>query len=144
MFEERERRYLAQARLGRLATVDADGRPHVVPVCFGLVDDLLVTPIDEKPQRVAPEDLRRVRNIDTNPRVALVVDHYSEDWDELGWVQILGRGRLEWPGDGRHRDGVTALEEKYDQYAEHDLASRPLIWIEPGSVRSWGRLDAGF
>ena len=141
MFRDQERHYLESARIGRLATVDADGRPHVVPVCFAVADDRIVTPIDEKPQRVAPDDLRRIRNIGENPRVALLVDHYTEDWAQLGWVQVRGTAALHTAGDDRHSLEVRALERKYDQYAEHDLDERPLIRIDPGSVRSWGRLE---
>lgn len=141
MWEERERRYVETARIGRLATADAAGRPHVVPVCFALADGHVVTPIDEKPQRVSPADLRRSRDIVDNPRVALIVDHYSEDWSQLGWVQVRGRAMHCAPDEDSHSPGVTALREKYDQYIDHDLETRPLIRIDPGSVRSWGQLS---
>lgn len=141
MFRERERRYLETARIGRLATADGDGRPAVVPICFTLVDDLIVTPVDEKPQDVPPEALRRVRDIEANPRVALVVDHYTADWSQLGWVQVRGTASRCAPGAAAHRRGRASLRDKYDQYATHDLAERPQIHIEPGSVRSWGQLD---
>lgn len=141
MFRDRERRYVETARVGRLATADVEGRPHVVPVCFALVDDQVVTPIDEKPQRVSPDELRRSRDIAGNPRVALLVDHYVDDWSRLGWVQVRGTAARCAPGEGPHAPGVAALREKYDQYATHDLDGRPLIRIVPGSVRSWGRLD---
>lgn len=141
MFRAEERQYVVRARVGRLATADAAGRPHVVPVCFALVDEAIVIPIDEKPQQVDPDELRRSRDIDENPRVAMIVDHYSENWSQLGWVQVRGTATHCDPGDEPHAPGVTALERKYDQYAEHDLGSRPLIRISPGSVRSWGRLE---
>ena len=140
MFESHERQYVDTARVGRLATADAEGRPHVVPICFAFADDRIVTPIDEKPQRVAPDALRRSRDIDANPRVALVVDHYAEEWSTLGWVQVRGTATHRLPGEASHSTGVAALRAKYDQYASHDLESRPLIEIEPGSVRSWGTL----
>lgn len=141
MFQDREREYLERSFVGRLATADGEGRPHVVPVCFALVNDRIVTPIDEKPKCVRPDELRRSRDIDENPRVALVVDHYTEEWSRLGWLQIRGTASRRSPGDEPHAAGVAALEEKYDQYADHDLGARPLIRIEPGSVRSWGRLE---
>ena len=150
MFDEQERRYLEAARLGRLATADAEGRPHVVPVCFAFVGDDLATPIDEKPKAVGPDDLRRSRDVRENPRVAVVVDHYAEDWSGLGWVQVRGTATHVDPGDGDpddgnpdgfHADAVAALRAKYDQYATHALEERPVIRIEPGSVRSWGRLE---
>jgi len=141
MLQDDERQYLEQARIGRLATADAEGRPHAVPVCFALVDDDIVTPIDEKPQRVSPDELRRSRDIRENPHVTLIVDHYTEDWGRLGWVQVRGRATHAHPDDDSHAPGVAALEGKYDQYADHDLADRPLIRIDPGSVRSWGHLE---
>lgn len=141
MIEEQEHQYIDRARIGRLATADTEGRPHVVPICFALVDNHIVTPIDEKPQRVAPDELRRSRNISENPRVALVVDHYTEDWNRLGWVQVRGTATLCSPGEKPHSRGVRALEDKYDQYAEQDLEARPIIRICPGNVRSWGRLE---
>lgn len=140
MFEGAERQYVETAPLGRLATADTEGRPHVVPVCFAFVDDSIVTPIDEKPQRVPPDDLRRIQNITDNPRVVLLVDHYTDDWSQLGWVQIRGTATYCTPDDPAHASGVTALEEKYNQYAEHDLTSRPIIHISPGSIQSWGCL----
>lgn len=141
MFQDHERQYLERARLGRLATADAEARPHVVPVCFALADGDIATPIDEKPQRVSPGELRRSRDISENPRVTLVVDHYTENWDRLGWVQVRGTATHVRPDDGSHAPGVSALEEKYDQYADHDLDNRPLIRISPGSVQSWGHLE---
>lgn len=141
MFERQERRYLETARIGRLATADAEGCPHVVPVCFAFADDDIVTPIDEKPKDVSPAALRRSRDVRENPRVALVADHYTEDWARLGWVQVRGAAALVAPGDPAHAAAVSALREKYDQYADHALEERPVIRLAPGSVRSWGALE---
>lgn len=141
MFQANERQYIETARVGRLATADDDGRPHAVPVCFALVDDHIVTPIDEKPQRVSPDALRRSRDISENPRVAVIVDHYTEDWSHLGWVQVRGTATRCPPTEEPHSSGVRALRDKYDQYSDHALEERPLIRITPGSVRSWGRLE---
>jgi PPOX class probable F420-dependent enzyme len=142
MFEPAERASLSRARVGRLATADADGRPHVVPICFALVEDRLVSALDEKPQRVDPRDLRRVRDVEENPRVAVVVDHYTESWADLGWVQVRGTARILEPGEDGHGSAVDVLREKYPQYADHAPENRPLLEVEPGSVRSWGALDA--
>lgn len=137
-----ERRYLETTRVGRLATADAEGRPHVVPVCFVVLDDSVVTPIDEKPKSVQASRLRRIQDITDNARVALVCDHWTEDWDNLGWVQIRGTARIASPEAADHGEAVAALREKYTQYETHALDERPLIWIEISQVLSWGRLHS--
>jgi PPOX class probable F420-dependent enzyme len=147
MFAAAERAALEAVRVGRLATADAAGRPHVVPVCYALAtwDDgpvRLVTPIDEKPKTAGPAELRRIRDIRANPRVAVVVDRYTEDWNRLWWVQVRGTAVVLEPGAVGHAAAVTALRDRYDQYASHDLEARPVIAVTPGSVRSWGELEA--
>lgn len=141
MFTTAERRYLETARVGRLATADADGRPHAVPICFALDGQDLVTAIDEKPQSESPTGLRRSRDVRENPHVAVVVDRYSEDWSRLGWVQVRGTATHVDPGDEAHGAAIEALRAKYDQYADHALEERPVIRIALGSVVSWGTLD---
>jgi PPOX class probable F420-dependent enzyme len=136
-FSAAERAYVEAARVGRLATADDRGRPSVVPICFALLDGALVTPLDEKPKTAAPTGLRRVRDIERNPAVAVVIDDYSEDWATLRWLQVRGRAALLYPGDDRHPAAVAALRGKYDQYRDHALEERPVIHITPGHVRSW-------
>jgi len=136
-----ERAYLAAARVGRLATADAEARPQAVPVCFACHDGAIVSPIDEKPKDAAPDALRRVRDVETNPHVALVVDHYTEAWDRLGWLQVRGRAAVVTPDDADHGGAVAALRETYDQYESHALAERPLLRVDPSHAVSWGRLD---
>ena len=138
---EDERRFLEEGRVARLATADERGRPNVIPICFALLENALVTPLDEKPASVDPETYRRVRDVETNPFVAVVVDHYVEDWDELGWVQLRGRAAVIDPGEGGHRTAVEALRNKYEQYRDHLLEERPVIRIRPGHVVSWGRVE---
>jgi PPOX class probable F420-dependent enzyme len=135
-----ERAYLAATRVARLATT-ADDRPHAVPVCFALLEGDIVSPLDEKTQNVDPRELRRVRDIEANPRVAVVADHYTEDWDRLGWVQVRGRAAVLAPDAADHCGAVGALREKYEQYREQAIDARPLVRIEPGHTVSWGRLD---
>src|SRR5712691_698902 len=79
---------LRTARVGRLATAAASGRPHVVPLCFALAGDRLYWAVDAKPKRT--RNLRRLRNIAENPRVSLVVDVWDEDWSRLAWVMVEG------------------------------------------------------
>ncbi len=141
------RAFVAEARLGRFATVSANGLPHVVPVCFALADEVVYIAIDQKPKRVRPERLRRVRNLLANPNVQLLVDHYEEDWRRLAFVQLSGTASLLAPGGagggvaGSHRsehaDAVALLRAKYSQYAAMDLESRPVIRIAIRHVVSW-------
>ncbi|GAA0253858.1 TIGR03668 family PPOX class F420-dependent oxidoreductase [Haladaptatus pallidirubidus] len=140
MFDKEQRDYITHARIGRLATADSDGRPHSVPVCFALLDETIVTPIDEKPKKRSAVTLQRSRDINENPRVNLLIDHYTEDWSKLGWVQIRGTATHLLPSESDHAPAVTSLRQKYAQYATHALEERPIIRITPGSVLTWGNL----
>ena len=138
---EFERRYVESARVARLATVDPEGRPHAVPICFALVGERVVSALDGKPETVEPSEYRRVRNVEATPAVTVLVDRYTEDWDRLGWVQVRGRASVLGPGEPNQREAVATLEAKYEQYHEHALSGRPVIEVRIGSVRSWGDLD---
>jgi PPOX class probable F420-dependent enzyme len=137
---DKQQRYLSAARVGRLATADAEGHPHVVPCCFTLYDGDLVTPLDEKPKDADQRELRRVQDIRSNSYVSLVVDHYREDWSTLGWVQVRGTAHIVHPDEMSHTGAITALREKYAQYDCHRLEDLPFIHIAIGHVISWGTL----
>jgi PPOX class probable F420-dependent enzyme len=141
LLSENQRQYIGTARVGRLATADDEGRPHVIPICYSLIGDELYTPLDEKPQDVEATDLRRVQNIRQNPHVSVVIDHYTEQWDDLGWVQLRGTAAIVEADDPTHARAVTALRDKYHQYTSHELEQRPLICVVLNSTRSWGQLD---
>lgn len=128
---------LESARVARLATGDARGRPHVVPIVFAWRDGVVYTPIDLKPKRHAdPRRLRRVRNILEDPRVAVVVDEYQEDWSRLAYVLLEGTATL--LESGAERDAAAALlEEKYPQYAALPLAGRPIVRVAVEKMSSW-------
>jgi PPOX class probable F420-dependent enzyme len=132
---------LARARVARLATVDARGRPHLVPICFIATRSALFTAIDRKPKRKQPEGLARVRNIQQNPSVALLVDHYQEQWERLWFILIRGRASLLRPSRaGEYRRAHALLRRKYRQYARGLLAKDALlIRIRPEEVIEWGR-----
>ena len=135
-----EREFLAsgEARTASLATIDPDGRPRLVPICFVVYDDLVWTPLDEKPKAVDdPHRLARVRDIARDPRVTVLIDKWSEDWSELGWLRLDGRAQL----TEALPAVVDALRAKYPQYADHDLERRPVIRISIEGATSWGRLD---
>ena len=93
--------FLAAARTATLATIAPDGSPRLVPVCFVVRDGTdLYVPLDEKPKRTDdPRELARVRDILERPSVALLVDRWSEDWSELGWLRIRGDASLVEPAD---------------------------------------------
>lgn len=114
MDPETMRRLVDDGRVGRLATVDAGGQPHAVPVCYVLVGDVAYTAVDRKPKRGT--GLRRVANVQATGRASLLVDAYDEDWSRLWWVRLDGPARV--VDDAAEADrAVAALVEKYRQYA---------------------------
>ncbi|MHB8575809.1 MAG: TIGR03668 family PPOX class F420-dependent oxidoreductase [Dehalococcoidia bacterium] len=128
--------YIESHRVARLATVDAAGRPHTVPVCFAVVAGLLYTPLDRKPKRVPVEQLRRVRDLAANPEVCLVVDTYDEDWTRLRFLQLRGTGELILPGEEQLK-AIAALRGRYPQYVAMPLEALPVIRITPVRVIEW-------
>jgi PPOX class probable F420-dependent enzyme len=139
MLSANQAAFVASQRVARLATADAHGVPHVVPVCFALSDDTIYITIDEKPKRVGGPPLKRLRNIIANPAVACVVDRYVEDWTQLAWVML--RGRAEILADGTEHDRAqTLLQERYVQYRGMQLGALPVIAIRIERVTSWGNL----
>jgi PPOX class probable F420-dependent enzyme len=125
---------VAQARVGRLATVTAEGRPHVVPVCFALAGGRIYTAVDAKPK--SKRALRRLDNVRATGRASLLVDHYEEDWSRLWWVRVDGPAEVI-----ESEAALDALAAKYEQYR----AARPggpVIAITPDKWRSWIPSDA--
>ncbi len=127
---------LEEQRVAHLATVDAAGQPSALPVVYVFDGERILIPLDGKPKRGDLRGLRRVRDIAANPRVALVVDRYADDWGQLAWVQIRGRAALLESGPAYER-GLALLRDRYPQYAALPLDGRPLIAIAPTEVRSW-------
>jgi PPOX class probable F420-dependent enzyme len=138
MLASRERVFLATRRVGYLATADAEGVPHVVPVCFALADDTLYITVDEKPKR-AGRLLKRLRNIAENPAVAVTVDRYDEDWSRLGWVML--RGQAEILAEGTEHDAAQGLlRSRYSQLATMNISRLPVIAVHIEQATSWGNL----
>ena len=135
---EAEAAFIARQRVARLATADAGGRPHVVPVCYAWDGARFVMPLDEKPKRVADAALRRVRNIEARHEAALVIDHYEDDWSRLGYVLVEGRADLLAPDAPDHAGLVALLRARYPQYHAMALESRPLLTLSPWRIISWG------
>lgn len=133
--------FVEQQRVGRMATAGADGRPHIIPVCFAYTSGTFYIALDAKPKRVAPTALRRVRNIVENPHAALVLDHYSDDWQELAYLLIRGKAGLVPPEDHEQHGAIRMLRGRYPQYVAMPIESQPVIALRVGSVVAWGALD---
>jgi PPOX class probable F420-dependent enzyme len=133
-----DRALLDEARTATLATLGADGRPRLVPICFvveAAAGDVLWSPLDEKPKAV--DDVRsmaRVRDVLARPEVALLVQRWSEDWSELAWLRLGGRATLV---DAVPPAIVAALRTRYPPYAEHDLEHRPALRIVVDHATRW-------
>jgi PPOX class probable F420-dependent enzyme len=131
--EEAMRRRVADARVGRLATVTPSGLPHIVPCCFVLEGDTIYSAVDHKPKSTF--DLVRLVNLQATRFASLLVDHYDEDWSRLWWVRIDGRGRVEEGGDTRER-ALGLLAAKYEQYRQ-EMPAGPAVVIEVTTWRAW-------
>ena len=133
-----------KAKVARLATVDIKCTPYLVPVVFVLDNDndYYFIPIDEKTKRSRPENLKRVRNIQENPNVALLIDEYNEDWTKLYFVMIQGKGsilggkKLEQNEIPLSEKAHKLLHSKYPQYQKISVGEH-LIMIMPQKVIAW-------
>jgi PPOX class probable F420-dependent enzyme len=130
------RKLLATARVARLATLTPAGRPHLVPVTFAVAGDLIYSAVDAKPK--ATRDLQRLANVRANPDVAVLADHYAEDWAALWWVRADGSASILDDAAGMTVP-VRLLAERYPQYRDAPPAG-PVISIR---VRRWTGWSAG-
>ena len=139
LFEPSIAAFLAAHRVAHLATADSQNAPHVLPICYAFDGQSLYSALDLKPKRVSVRDLKRVRNVRHNPRVAVVVDDYSENWSLLAHVLVQGEAEILEAGEERDR-GEAMLRGKYTQY--HDLleAGCVILKITPKHVVHWGRI----
>ena len=127
------RERLATARVAHLGTVDAEGRPHLVPCCFVLEEDTVYSAVDGKPKR-SPH-LQRLANVRAHPDTTLLVDYYEEDWSRLWWVRVRGRGRV--VTDAVEADRARALlVAKYAQYRSRP-PDGPVLAVEISEWRAW-------
>lgn len=149
MTDDEARRRFAGARVARLATADGDGRPHVVPMTFALASgsdagvadggkryscDTVYSAVDAKPKRST--SLRRLANIAANPRVAVIVDHYEDDWRALWWVRADGTARLLATDEPEGRHAITRLVARYPQYRDQPPRG-PVVAIDVIRWSSW-------
>jgi PPOX class probable F420-dependent enzyme len=113
MDRETMRRLVAPAPVGRLATVRSDGRPHVVPICFVIMDDVVYSAVDDKPKR--HHRLQRISNIAATETASLLIDEYDDDWSRLWWVRLDGRALLV-DNTAESERAISLLSDKYPQY----------------------------
>jgi len=132
----RARALFEHARVARLATADAGGAPHVVPVTFALLGEAVVLAVDHKPKTT--HDLRRLRNIRANPRVSLLADRYDEDWTRLWWARADGTATVLPPeaGDALRDDALRALTGKYEQYRGR-MPEGPVVVVSVSRWSGW-------
>jgi PPOX class probable F420-dependent enzyme len=137
------RAFLARHRVARLATADAAGAPHVVPVCYAVSGGRLYFVVDDKPKRPGGRALKRMRNLAENPRVALVADDWSEDWRRLAFLLVRGSAAIVADASERRR-ALRALRARYPQYRAMALdgPEHPVVAVTPASVQLWRAADA--
>ena len=143
MLSRRHRDFLDRSRVGHLATAEAGGAPHVIPVCYAVStdaagSDTLYVTIDEKPKR-QDRPLKRLRNILENPQAAFVADRWDEDWNRLGWVMLRGRAEILYAG-GEHDRAQALLIARYPQYRAMQLGDLPVIALRIARATGWGDL----
>jgi PPOX class probable F420-dependent enzyme len=127
------RRMVSEAQVARLATLDPDGRPHLVPIVFALEGDTLYTSVDAKPKR--SRRLRRIENARRRPDVTVLVDRYDDDWSRLWWVRLRGQARVLEEGEEAER-ALALLVAKHPQYSGAPPGF-PVLAIDVEEWRGW-------
>lgn len=122
-----------QAPVAALATVSPSGAPHLVPIVFALLDDVVYTAVDAK--RKSTKNLRRLANIEANPHVCMLVDHYADDWTQLWWVRADGMAAVHRGGE-EMGTGYYLLRRKYSQYQRIALDG-PVVTVQVQRWSSW-------
>ena len=140
LMSDQTRAKLKAARVARLATIDANRTPHMVPICFSYDGSLFYTAIDRKPKNVPPGQLARLKNIQMNRQVALLIDEYDEDWTRLWYVLVRGEAELV-SSLAERAHALAQLQAKYPQYRSGMLADDgPILRITPLRISIWGKL----
>jgi PPOX class probable F420-dependent enzyme len=127
------RQRVGESQVARLATIDPDGRPHLVPIVYALAGDTLYSAVDDKPKR--SRRLRRIENARARPDVTVLVDRYDDDWTQLWWVRLRGRARVLDRGEEAER-ALVLLREKYPPYRDRP-PGLPVLAIEVDECRGW-------
>jgi PPOX class probable F420-dependent enzyme len=139
MLTPEDRAFIDAHRVARLATADAGGAPHIVPICFVVDAESLYLTIDKKPKSGDPLKLKRLRNITDNPQACVIIDRYDDDWSSLGWVMLQGRAEIISGGD-EHAAAQAGLKARYSQYRDMTLTELPVIAVRIQRVVRWGNL----
>ena len=147
-----------RARVARLATADSKATPHIVPVVFAFDGEKYYIPVDEKPKITKPDKLRRIKNIEVNPAVALLIDEYNEDWNKLLFIIIQGKASIlgkrkennkeeteeqqvnSDDNDRLLKNAHKLLFMKYPQY-QHIAIGKLCIVIHPQKTIFWSMLS---
>jgi PPOX class probable F420-dependent enzyme len=130
--------FVQRQRVARLATADMEGHPTLIPVCYAFDGEHFYTPLDEKPKHVPVTQLQRVRNILARHEASLLIDHYSEDWSQLGYLLIHAHADLLFPPAERHSLALRLLHERYVQYQTMNLEQNAVIVLTPKRIQAWG------
>jgi PPOX class probable F420-dependent enzyme len=139
MDSETMRALVSRAPVGRLATVRRDGRPHIVPICFVVTNDVVYSAVDEKPKR--HQQLQRVSNVRATGAASLLVDEYHDDWSRLWWVRLDGRAHVvESPSEIER--AIRSLSDKYPQYRDQPPTG-PLLALDVERWAGWSAKVSG-
>jgi PPOX class probable F420-dependent enzyme len=133
MTDAEARRRLVSSKVAHLATVSAEGRPHIVPIVFALDGDTLYFAVDAKPKKT--RRLARLKNIEANPAVSVLVDHYDDDWTKLWWVRVDGTAHLI-TKDSEAQRAIDLLANRYMQHAT-DRPGGPVVAIHIDRLTGW-------
>jgi PPOX class probable F420-dependent enzyme len=133
MEEAEARRRLAASKVAHLATVSAEGQPHIVPIVFALDGDTLYFAVDAKPKKTTR--LARLKNIAANPKVSVLVDHYEDDWTRLWWVRVDGTAQVV-IDDAQAQRAIDLLAKRYEQHAA-DRPGGPVVAIHIDRLTGW-------
>jgi PPOX class probable F420-dependent enzyme len=143
--DTRIKEIVEKARVARLATVDSECKPHLIPVVFVFDNNCYFIPIDEKHKRSTPEKLRRTKNIQQNSNVVLLIDEYNEDWTKLYFIMIQGNASII---GGKNLQNEKVLLEKahrllYEKYLQYEKVGVGgyVIMIDPKKVIYWMNLQ---
>lgn len=135
---QREIAFINGQRVARLATSDAAGHPTAIPVCYACDGERFYIALDEKPKSVEARKLKRVRNIEARHEAALLIDQYTDDWSQLGYLLISGHAEIISPDHPLHAPALILLRDRYAQYRTMALETLPMIVITPQRMSIWG------